>query len=78
MSESLKLEATLGSGQVLTRYGTLDCELRRLTITGACFELVRRSDLPFRFELRMLPSGRIEKAQLIWQNGRAAGVRFAS
>ena len=78
MSESFKLEATVGSAQVLTRYGSLDCEIRRLTITGACIELVRRSDLPFKFELRMLPSGRVEKAQLISQSGRTASVRFAS
>jgi hypothetical protein len=54
----------------------LECYIRNATSSGARIQLMnKRAVLPHGFKLRM-PGGRIETAELIWQNGASAGVRF--
>lgn len=61
---------------ILGKSERLDCYIRDSTENGARLRLLDESQrLPSAFQIRM-PGGQVEEAELIWQNGASAGVRF--
>ena len=61
---------------VLSDWTVLDCLLRDLTDEGARLEFAAPVDLPQAFRLQFVSDNSRRPAELMWQRGQSAGVRF--
>lgn len=67
----------LKSGKIIIgKSSVLDCRITDLSETGARLEIDGLTVLPSEFRLRFVTSGREVAAELVWQRGTKAGVRF--
>lgn len=68
----------LKDAQILTSGSTIvDCTVSNLTKTGARVEFAAFTKLPTDFRIRFKNTGETRLAELAWQRGLAAGIRFA-
>jgi hypothetical protein len=68
---------TLKTGRVvMTDWTTYDCVVRDLSESGARLEFGGPVELPKAFRVLVTSSNLLIPAELAWQRGKAAGVRF--
>ena len=68
----------LKDAQILTSGSTIvDCTVRNLTKMGARVEFAAFTQLPSDFRIRFKNTGETRLAELAWQRGLVAGIRFA-
>jgi len=68
----------LREAQILTSGSTIvDCTVKNLTKTGARVEFAAFTQLPSDFKIRFKNTGETRLAELAWQRGLAAGIRFS-
>jgi hypothetical protein len=72
-----KRQPTLAAAHlILGKSERVDCYIRDSSEHGARLRLMdERLRLPRGFQIRM-PGGKVEEAELVWQNGSSAGIRF--
>jgi hypothetical protein len=54
----------------------IDCRIIDISETGAKIATVTGQPLPDRFQLQIEPTRVLGEAEVVWRNGRAAGVRI--
>jgi hypothetical protein len=68
---------TLKTGKILLEGGgVIDCVIRDLSESGARIRIATPTPLPQRFQLQTGAGGMIVSAELRWQRGVDAGLRF--
>jgi hypothetical protein len=61
---------------VLSNTSLLDCVIRDLSDTGARLEFAGPTELPKEFRLLIVSTNMFIPAELAWQRGLLAGIRF--
>lgn len=60
------------------RYSTVPCQVRNLTQAGAYIRIESTATIPAEFDFSIPVRGRSFRAQLVWRDEEAAGLRFTS
>ncbi|MGN6310599.1 MAG: PilZ domain-containing protein [Xanthobacteraceae bacterium] len=60
------------------RYSTVACQVRNLTQAGAYIRIESTAAIPAEFDFSIPARGRSFRAQLVWRDEEAAGLRFTS
>jgi hypothetical protein len=63
---------------ILSDWTMLDCLLRDLTDEGARLEFAAPVELPATFRVQFVSDNSRRAAELMWQRGQSAGVRFVA
>jgi hypothetical protein len=77
LRQSRRQRSLLGARIVFNkRSSTLDCTIRDISETGARLSFGHGIDVPPTFDLHIPKTGRLVRAELVWQRGPLCGVRF--
>jgi hypothetical protein len=63
---------------ILSEWTMLDCLVRDFTDDGARLEFAAPVELPESFRVQLVSDNSRRAAELMWQRGQSAGVRFVS
>ncbi len=58
------------------RNSTIDCTIRNISPTGAKIALGNTTSVPAEFDLEVPQRARTYRAQIVWRDAEALGVRF--
>ena len=74
----LKRSAIFTKGEIIIRmdHPRLKCELQDYSDLGARLNLAEELELPVRFRLRIIKTGKIKRARTVWRTDKSVGVVF--
>lgn len=74
--QSPRRKALKGGKILLSKWASIDCTIKDVTEAGARLEFKSPTELPAEFKLLILATDQTIPAELVWQRGLSAGVRF--